>query len=400
MSSKLLKGKFMKQSWLKVLFGLILAATLSAPAWGANPAQPGTINYVEGQAFIGSQPLNSSSIGTAELLAGQKLSTTNGRVEVLLTPGIFLRLDDNSSATMVWPGLTNTNIRLTKGRATIEVDEIHKQNNLRLEVGNVTTTLRKTGFYSFDATPGKVQVLKGEAFVHEGTRKVKVSNDHMLTFANFKAKPKKLDKNAYTANDFYQWSSLRSKYLAEANADAAQTYASGYWPGTGWYWDPWFSSYTFIPSYGVLYSPFGWGYYSPLLFYESPFYGQGPYYHHFDPGFGFRQRGPLLGEIDHDRAPLIRSHTSPSISNHGFRSGGFRNGGFRGGELHAGGFRGGGFRGGELHAGGFRGGGFRGGELHAGGFRGNPGFSGGAFHGDGGFQEGGEAHNGGEIHGR
>lgn len=353
----------MKQLRLMVLFGLILAATLSASALGANPAQPGTINYVEGQAFIGSQPLGSSSIGTAELLAGQKLSTRNGRVEVLLTPGVFLRLDDNSSATMVWPGLTNTNIRLTKGRATIEVDEIHKQNNLRIEDGNATTTLRKTGFYSFDANQGQVRVLKGEAFVHEGTRKVKVSNNHMLSFANPRAKPEKLNKDAYAQDDFYQWSSLRSKYLAEANADAAQSYASGYWPGTGWYWDPWFSSYTFIPSYGVLYSPFGWGYYSPLLFYESPFYGYGPYYHHFNPGFGFREGGPLLGDIDHDRAPIVRSHTGQLIPNHGFR-----NRGVQGGELHAG-------------------------------VRGNPGFHGGTFHANGGFHEGAEAH-GGELHGR
>src|SRR5580658_3554077 len=55
--------------------------------------QPGMVNYVEGQASIGGQPLNQNSIGTARLDAGQSLATENGRAEVLLTPGVILRMD-------------------------------------------------------------------------------------------------------------------------------------------------------------------------------------------------------------------------------------------------------------------------------------------------------------------
>jgi hypothetical protein len=105
------------------------------------------------------------------------------------------------------------------------------------------------------------------------------------------------DKDNYKQSDIYQWSSLRSSYLAEANVDAARVYVSnGYygpgWVGAGWYWDPWLAGYTFIPGDGILYSPFGFGFYSPLVVFRSPLFFRGG----FRPGFagGFRGRPAVI----------------------------------------------------------------------------------------------------------
>ncbi len=59
---------------------LLSLATLSATAFGqtANPARPGTLNYVEGQVSIEGRPLTPNSVGNTELQAGQYLSTANG----------------------------------------------------------------------------------------------------------------------------------------------------------------------------------------------------------------------------------------------------------------------------------------------------------------------------------
>ena len=59
---------------------------------------------------------------------------------------------------------------------------------------------------------------------------------------------------------------------AEADADTARLYVNGGpgWYGAGWYWDPWFSAYTFIPGAGIFYSPFGWGFYSPVRRFTDP----------------------------------------------------------------------------------------------------------------------------------
>jgi hypothetical protein len=132
-----------------------LTAILSVPLWAttsqARAAVPGTLNYVEGQASIEGQALSSREIGSTELGSGQSLTTEQGRAELLLTPGVFLRLGNNSSAKMISPQLTNTQLALSKGEALVEVDEIHPENDILIKEAGTTTRLQKTGLYDFDA---------------------------------------------------------------------------------------------------------------------------------------------------------------------------------------------------------------------------------------------------------
>lgn len=67
--------------------GVILAALMSAPAWGTTPAVPGTLNYVEGQASMGAVTRNAKSVGSMSLEAGQTLTTESGKAQILMTPG-------------------------------------------------------------------------------------------------------------------------------------------------------------------------------------------------------------------------------------------------------------------------------------------------------------------------
>lgn len=312
----------------KAIAGLFLAGTLSAPAWAARTAVPGTLNYVEGQVAIDDQAVDAKSVGSAILQPGQSLSTNNGKAEVLLTPGVFLRLDDQSSARMVSTSLTSTGVSLDQGRALVEVSEIHHENNLRVTADGFTTQVVKTGLYDFDAARAQVRVFSGKAVVFDGDRKVKLDGGHEVNLTSpGTLKSQKFDKQEYNQTDLYRWSSLRSSYLAEANVDAARLYVvnGGYgpgWFGAGWYWDPWFGSYTYIPADGIFYSPFGWGFYSPLVIYRTPvFFGGHPFVHHFGPGFrpsvvgtrpfgngafqpGFRS-GPV---VSHREAPAFRGN--------------------------------------------------------------------------------------------
>src|SRR5258708_25048524 len=106
---------------------LLSLATLSATAFGqrATPVSPGTLNYVEGQASIEGRALIPKSVGNTMLEAGQVLATANGKAEILLTPGIFLRLGDDSTVQMVSSDLTHTEIQLEQGHANVEVDQIY-----------------------------------------------------------------------------------------------------------------------------------------------------------------------------------------------------------------------------------------------------------------------------------
>src|SRR5260370_25914020 len=190
---------------LKVVGSYFLAGALSVPAWAARTAQPGSLNSVEGQAAIGDQPLDAQSIGSTVLQPGQSLTTSSGKAEILLTPGVFLRLDDASSVQMVASGLTNTEVTLDQGRAMVEVTEIHAENNLRITEDGVTTQLLKTGLYDFDAAQKQVRVFSGKAVVFDGDREVKIDGGHQAVFnAQGKLKAEKFDKQPYQQSDLYR----------------------------------------------------------------------------------------------------------------------------------------------------------------------------------------------------
>ncbi len=302
------------------------ALILSIPAFGQQQPGPGALNYVEGAVFLGMQPLHPHDVGSVTLKSGQVLSTKDGKAEMLLTPGVFLRLDNNSAVEMLIPDLTHTQVELLRGRAAMEVDELYKQNDLEVVDGGVITQMIQTGYYEFDASHPKVIVFKGKAAVEVVDGKYKVVKGHHQFFLSpnetdkplTAEKPQSFDMGD-ARDDLYNWNSLRSQYLAEANNELAPQYAgmSGFDPG--WYWDPWAWDYTFI-GMDPYWSPFGFGFFPPWYggIWGGMYYGGGYY------GGYYRNRvapGPRAGAMGH---------------------GGF--GGFSGG----GGFGGGGFHGGGM----------------------------------------------------
>ena len=336
----------MKRSRLMAVSGFFLTALSSSPAWGSVPPQPGTVNYVEGQAAIDGSSLNEQSVGSTKLAAGQSLSTQNGRAEILLTPGIFLRVGDQSTVQMVSPGLADTVTNLTKGRAMVEVDQIRPENNVRVNVRGSSTQLLKPGLYDFRADLGLVRVFDGEAVVQAAGQSAKLGRDHQVSLNTpGKLKTRKFDAKA-SMDDFYRWASLRSSYLAEASVDAARSAVGAYgggsgWYDYGWYWDPWFAAYTFVPGDGVFVGPFGWGFYSPWYALAAPYWGygwRGGFYHHFGPGY----RPPLAA---HAGRPGFAGRAYSMRGGMGVSRGAFAGarGGFAGGGFHSGGgFHGGG----------------------------------------------------------
>jgi FecR protein len=278
---------------LKVL--LLSLATLSATAFGqnANPARPGTLNYIEGQASIEGRQLSPNSVGNTELQAGQALSTANGKAEILLTPGVFLRLGSDSTVEMISPNLTSTEVKLERGLADVEVDQLYKQNTILVDLNNGQTKLLKNGLYVFDADDSIVRVFDGKADVtgqnlHDNAKPIEVKGDRQLALTGEPSNPQRFDKNK-SQDDLYNWSSLRSEYLGEANVNLASEYAGapGFYPG--WYWAGGPFGYTWLPGDGLFWSPFGYGFYSPYYIYGGGFlygrYGRGVY------GGGFAYRG-------------------------------------------------------------------------------------------------------------
>lgn len=330
---------------LAALFAPALFAldTQTVPA-PTNPAVPGTLNYIEGSANLDGQPITQRAIGSATLAPGQVLSTTTGRAEVLLTPGVFLRLGHNSSVKMISPDIVDTAVAVEHGRATVEVDQLFKENDIHVLENNVPVQLVQTGLYEFNADNGTVMVFQGKAAIPKGHGHwTTIKSDHEVNVAEGPADLHAVKFNSNQQEDagLYRWSSLRSDYLAEANQQMAGEYGPGYNPG--WYWDPAMYDYTFLGAYpfyspfGFGFAPFGWGGWGMGYpgFYGGGYYGGGP-----GPG----PHGPLHLRNGGFGGPAASS---------GFRGGAFRGGGEMGGFHGGGGFGGGGM---HMSAGGFGGG--------------------------------------------
>jgi hypothetical protein len=337
----------MMKQW-RILVALAGLGLIAMPVFGAdysnpNPAQPtepprpGTLNYIEGAASVDGTQLNRHSVGGTELSAGQVLTTGAGKAELLLTPGIFLRIDSNSAVKMISPDLAQTQVELVRGRAAVEVDQIFPQNMIQVIDNGVTTQLMKPGYYEFDANQPEARVFKGQAEAEIGDGKwEKIKGHHELALQEG-AREKTTDFNSHPADDeLYNWSSLRSQYLAEANNQIAGEYASEPGFNPGWYWDPWMWDYTYL-GWDPFFSPFGWGFYPWGGFYGGwGLYGRGFYggrgrYGHGYYGHGFTGH-PGYGGHGYAGAP------------HAFAGGGFHGGGFGGGFHGGGGFAGGGGR--------------------------------------------------------
>ena len=218
-----------------IALGLGLAI-FCTPIWAAPPvAQPGALNYVEGQVSIGNQPVTSRAVGSAILNTGDVLSTGNGRAELLLTPGVFMRLGKNSAVRMESPELTNTRVELLQGEATVEADVLHPEDRILIVERGATTQLTKQGVYDFNSDLQVVRVYEGRAVVTQGDQHVDLNKDRQVAL-NQPLKSRKFDRDAVENSDpLYAWSKLRSEYLADATASTAQTYLvdGGSWSGAG-----------------------------------------------------------------------------------------------------------------------------------------------------------------------
>jgi uncharacterized membrane protein YgcG len=316
----------MRKQWFLKSVALLAFIGTSAPFLSAqNPgrALPGTVNYVEGQASLDGNPLPARQNGDTQVQLNQHLTTTNGKVELLLTPGVFVRVGNNSDIRMVSNGLANPTIEVVRGETLVEVDQQTTGAKVDVLEHGATASILKYGLFRFNGDQGRIEVIDGQLQVTEdgktkdvGKGKAALVNGEPLRTVGF-------DRNA--EDDLYRWSSVRSAYLAEANAATAQRIYTGYaannaygpyW-NAGWYWDPYFDMWSWLPWDGFFYGPFGY-----------PFFSVG--YGGYAGRFGYGRAYAGLGFAGRSGVSLA--------TRGGFGGGGsFRGGGFGGGGFHGGG---------------------------------------------------------------
>src|SRR5713226_4809725 len=273
---------------LRVLVGTaVLAAgtSLVASAQSVISAKSGLVHYVEGQVYVNDQLVESKYGNFPDVKENSQLRTEEGRAEVLLTPGVFLRVSENSAIRMMTNRLIDTRVEFLSGSALVEAGDLLKDNHVAIVYKDYIINLEKKGIYRFDAEPAALRVYDGEAIAERDGKTVEVKGGHILAFdgdltlAKFDAKD---------LDELYRWSVRRSEYLAMANVSAAKSVRDSgtYWGTSNWFFNPYFNMYTFIPNRGAYYNPFGFALWSPFTVYDY-LYSPGYYYTGYGGGSGF-----------------------------------------------------------------------------------------------------------------
>jgi hypothetical protein len=271
----------MRASVAGLAVGVLVAS--SAYAQYMISAHSGVVQYVEGSAFLNDDRVEPKVGQFPNIKENQVFRTEEGKAEVLLTPGVFLRLGENSSVRMVSTRLTDTRVEVLSGSAMVECDDLAKDNAIMLLYKGNSMLLVKHGLYRMDADAGLFKVYDGEAIVkgESGQLTLHRGKDTLLNGAlmaeNFDPK---------ADDELYRWSDRRSGYLAKANVSSANGLSNGfsgyggyggYGGWNGWQFNPMFGMYTYVPYDGYLFSPFGYGFYSPYSVWQAPYnyYGGG-----------------------------------------------------------------------------------------------------------------------------
>lgn len=258
-------------------------------------AKSGLIHYTEGDVKIGEQSAGPNNAVFQSLSNGKKLSTGEGRAEILLGPGQFMRLNENTTILMVSNKLEATRVDVLRGSVLVELVEIEKSAPITLGVGATTIELRKAGLYRVDAEEAKFRVYEGEALVAGNGQSItakkgkEVSMGAVFALNGF---------DAASGDEFSRWAQRRAGYIATANVSGARDlYATGQnWSANNWSFNPWYGMYTYVPCRRMSMSPFGFYYFPPEMAFNDmfwPYLGGG--YGFYGMGYGYGYGSPFYG---------------------------------------------------------------------------------------------------------
>ncbi len=247
-------------------------------------AKAGGVNYLEGEVLVARKQGRSGLLLTRDQLEiGDRVSTGgDGRVEILLNPGSYLRLGPNSEFEFKTTSLDDLHINIERGSAIFEVfaaDEFR----VTIDAPNGSVALVDSGVYRVEVqNDGRaaIAVFNGKALIgDEKSGVIKKGRTGTIDPANVAVS--KFDRNARGTLD--DWSKSRAKELAKMtsslkNPDVRNSLMSsfngGHWglfDSFGlWVFNPFARSFCFLPFGQDWYSPYGYGYGNDVFWYRLP----------------------------------------------------------------------------------------------------------------------------------
>jgi hypothetical protein len=262
----------------------LLLAGGSSYAQNVISAKSGIIHLAEGDVLVNGKAPETKAGVFSSLKPSESLTTAEGRAEVLLAPGVVVRVGEHTTIKMVNNELSDTRVELVEGAINVEASDNVKENKTSILIKDAKISLTKNGVYSFDTKPLEARVWDGEVLVEQAGKSTELKEGKVMALDG-DAKVAKFDKD--NTDSLYRWAKRRSGYLASANMSGAglSNTVSSYspWIGGGagmggWYYNNYFGMYTYLPMRGVYTSPFGYRFFSPGAWMNAFYYNPPVYY--------------------------------------------------------------------------------------------------------------------------
>jgi hypothetical protein len=199
---------------------VLTALTVPANCQSVISTHSGVVHFFEGSVYLGDQPLESHPGKFATVPKGTELRTAQGRAEMLLTPGVFLRLGNGSAIQMVDNDLSRTRVQLLSGSAVVDSDEPNSETSVSLLYKHWSVRFRERGIYRIDCEPPRLWVLQGEAEVSTDRHDtpVLVGTGMYMPFAAVLLPERAIDS---PRDALSMWSEGRHQSISTDNAIAA-----------------------------------------------------------------------------------------------------------------------------------------------------------------------------------
>jgi hypothetical protein len=202
---------------------LAMVTALALPAAGQSvvSARSGVLHFFEGSVYLRDQPLEPHP-GKFQILAqGDELRTEQGSAEVLLTPGVFLRIGQKSAIRMLANNLADTRVELLAGSAIVGSDELTANTSVTLICRQWKVHFLQEGTYRIDSEPPRLWVDKGKAEVSGETNAAPVSVEQGMELP-FAAKLVPQPSMNEPTDELSDWSKGRSESISTDNAIAVK----------------------------------------------------------------------------------------------------------------------------------------------------------------------------------
>lgn len=238
-------------------------------------AKAGGVNFVEGKVNVARKTGRSGLLLKGDTLEiGDKVSTgADGKAEILLNPGSFVRLAENSEFEFSTTALEDLQLKLNSGSAMFEVIT-DNEFTFAVNTPKAKFYVVKTGVYRVDVRSdgtGVIEVWKGKARVGD-VYATEVKGGRQAVVNGSQVSVAKFDRGEKDALETF--SKSRAKELAKINAklqnrDVRTSLMSSFYR-TGWSLNDSYGLWVYNSFYGThCFLPFGYGWSSPYGYFYS-----------------------------------------------------------------------------------------------------------------------------------